>query len=235
MRDSLSPLIYPPTYSGQKFPQRTYKWQFYPWGDTLLLCKMSVYIQTHKIFPIQKICKSVTKKIFVKNSKSPGHQLATPPCVPPRVRLLSRPPTGSVGAPTGSVGAPTGNVGAPTGNVGAPTGSVGAPTGPVDDPNRDPHWSVKDTRWDRHQPALCSPHGQVPRPPTGKSRPPTGNSSESYIQAGSEVHPVGGRWEEVSTLRYSLINSSLTADATVDIVPMQEEQIYISIGETYPP
>ena len=89
MRDSLSPLIYPPTYSGQKFPQRTYKWQFYPWGDTLLLCKMSVYIQTHKTFPIQKICKSVTKKIFVNNSKS--HEATN--------WQLSRPPTGTSCSP----------------------------------------------------------------------------------------------------------------------------------------
>ena len=130
-----------------------------------------------------------------------------------------------------SWGTPPAMLGLPPGVLGMPTEDLRRPTGPVHDPPR----SLEETRWDRHQPALCSPHGQVPRPPTGKSRPPTGNSSESYIQAGSEVHPVGGRWEEASTLRYSLINSSLTADATVDIVPTQEEQIYISIGETYPP
>ena len=150
--------------------------------------------------------------------------LGTPPAV------LGVPPD-VLGLPPDVLGLPPAMLGLPPGVLGMPTEDLRRPTGPVHDPPR----SLEETRWDRHQPALCSPHGQVPRPPTGKSRPPTGNSSESYIQAGSEVHPVGGRWEEVSTLRYSLINSSLTADATVDIVPMQEEQIYISIGETYPP
>ena len=43
---------------------------------------------------------------------------------------------------------------------------------------------------------------------------------------------MGGRWEDTPTLRSSLINSSLTADTTVDIVSVQEGEIYISTGET---
>ena len=145
MRDSLSPLIYPPTYSGQKFPQRTYKWQFYPWGDTLLLCKMSVYIQTHKTFPIQKICKSVTKKFFVNNSKS--HEATN--------WQLSRPPTGTVPSPRPSpqatnwqlqatnwrlppvfrpkyaycLGTPPAVLGVPPGVLGLPPDVLGTPPG----------------------------------------------------------------------------------------------------------
>ena len=126
MRDSLSPLIYPPTYSGQKFPQRTYKWQFYPWGDTLLLCKMSVYIQTHKIFPIQKICKSVTKKFFVKNSKSheaTNWQLQAtnwrlPPVFRPKYAYCLGTPPAVLGVPPGVLGLPPDVLGTPPGVLG---------------------------------------------------------------------------------------------------------------------
>ena len=119
MRDSLSPLIYPPTYSGQKFPQRTYKWQFYPWGDTLLLCKMSVYIQTHKTFPIQKICKSVTKKIFVNNSKS--HEATNwqlPPVFRPKYAYCLGTPPAVLGVPPGVLGLPPDVLGTPPGVLG---------------------------------------------------------------------------------------------------------------------
>jgi hypothetical protein len=44
---------------------------FLPLGAPLLLWDLSIHIQTHKIFPIQKVCGSVTKKYFLPNPKSP--------------------------------------------------------------------------------------------------------------------------------------------------------------------
>jgi hypothetical protein len=47
------------------------KGAFLPLGAPSLLWDLSIYIQTHEIFPIQKICGSVTKKYSLPNPKSP--------------------------------------------------------------------------------------------------------------------------------------------------------------------
>src|SRR5690348_14504480 len=43
---------------------------FLPLKSHLFVWEKRFYIQTHKFFPIQKFCKSVTKKFLVQNSKS---------------------------------------------------------------------------------------------------------------------------------------------------------------------
>jgi hypothetical protein len=43
---------------------------FLPLGQGPFVWEKPFYIQSHKFFPIQKICGSVTKKFFVQNSKS---------------------------------------------------------------------------------------------------------------------------------------------------------------------
>ena len=37
---------------------------FFSWGAPFLLWEMPFYIQTHEFSPIQKTCRTVTKKIF---------------------------------------------------------------------------------------------------------------------------------------------------------------------------
>jgi hypothetical protein len=49
---------------------------FLPLCAPFFVWEKPFYIQSHQFFPIQKICGSVTKKFWVQNSKSLGHQLA---------------------------------------------------------------------------------------------------------------------------------------------------------------
>jgi hypothetical protein len=49
---------------------------FFPLAHGSFVWEKPFAIQNHKFFPIQKICGSVTKKIFVQYSKSAIHQLA---------------------------------------------------------------------------------------------------------------------------------------------------------------
>lgn len=49
---------------------------FSPLDQGSFVWERPFYIQSHKFFPTQKICGSVTKKFFVQNSKSAVHQLA---------------------------------------------------------------------------------------------------------------------------------------------------------------
>ena len=60
-------------------------------GQGSFVWEKPFYIQSHKVFPIQKICGRVTKKYFAQNPKSAIHQLA------------QKPPTGKNKPPAGNI------------------------------------------------------------------------------------------------------------------------------------
>src|SRR3954454_16127984 len=71
-------LIYPPTYSGQEFPQQTQKWRFYPRGLPFYYWICQFTYKPIKIFPYKKSAEVSPKDFRCLFLSPPSHQLATP-------------------------------------------------------------------------------------------------------------------------------------------------------------